>query len=105
MATDPPSNTDKLSVSSVVAVDQTSDTLKEVMYPTHTQHWQQMSKESKLGSDEEQYPQYMEDDVEELDPMAVKKLRRKLDFHLVPLVSILYLCSFLDRVNIGTSPL
>jgi len=35
----------------------------------------------------------------ELDPVAVGKLRRKIDFHLIPLISILYLCSFLDRVN------
>lgn len=36
-----------------------------------------------------------------LDPVAIKKLRTKIDFRLVPLVSVLYLCSFLDRVNIG----
>lgn len=36
-----------------------------------------------------------------LDPEVIKKLRTKIDWRLVPLVSVLYLCSFLDRVNIG----
>ncbi|KAF9354937.1 hypothetical protein BGX26_007189 [Mortierella sp. AD094] len=39
----------------------------------------------------------------ELDPVAIGKLRRKIDFHLIPLISVLYLCSFLDRVNIGNA--
>ncbi|GJJ75758.1 MFS transporter, ACS family, allantoate permease [Entomortierella parvispora] len=39
----------------------------------------------------------------ELDPVAVGKLRRKIDLHLIPLISVLYLCSFLDRVNIGNA--
>ncbi|KAG0052483.1 hypothetical protein BGZ83_002513 [Gryganskiella cystojenkinii] len=39
----------------------------------------------------------------DLDPVAVGKLRRKIDWHLIPLISILYLCSFLDRVNIGNA--
>lgn len=34
-----------------------------------------------------------------LDPAAIKRLTRKIDRRLVPLVSILYLLSFLDRVN------
>lgn len=41
----------------------------------------------------------------ELDPVAVGKLRRKIDIHLIPLISVLYLCSFLDRVNIGKFPI
>ncbi|KAG0306693.1 hypothetical protein BGZ98_001894 [Dissophora globulifera] len=40
---------------------------------------------------------------EELEPDAVKKLKAKIDRRLVPLVSVLYLCSFLDRVNIGNA--
>ncbi|CAO3563424.1 unnamed protein product [Mortierella alpina] len=39
----------------------------------------------------------------EVDPVAVGKLRRKIDFHLIPLIAVLYLCSFLDRVNIGNA--
>lgn len=30
-----------------------------------------------------------------------KKIRRKLDFHVVPLVTLLYLLCFLDRANVG----
>lgn len=37
-----------------------------------------------------------------LDPIKIQQLRRKLDWHLIPLIAALYLCSFLDRVNIGT---
>ncbi|KAF9922493.1 hypothetical protein FBU30_007359 [Linnemannia zychae] len=39
----------------------------------------------------------------DLDPVAVGKLRRKIDWHLIPLIAVLYLCSFLDRVNIGNA--
>ena len=41
------------------------------------------------------------DPAADLDPVAVAKLRRKIDYRLIPLISVLYLCSFLDRVNIG----
>ncbi|KAF9406240.1 hypothetical protein BGZ94_003189 [Podila epigama] len=34
---------------------------------------------------------------------AIRKLRRKLDFRLVPIWSLLYLFSFLDRSNIGNA--
>ncbi|KAG0310547.1 hypothetical protein BGZ99_000307 [Dissophora globulifera] len=43
------------------------------------------------------------DNTSELDPVAVAKLRRKVDLRLIPLISVLYLCSFLDRVNIGNA--
>ncbi|KAG5643390.1 hypothetical protein DXG03_001004 [Asterophora parasitica] len=32
-----------------------------------------------------------------------KKILRKLDIHLLPFVSVLYLLSFLDRANIGNA--
>lgn len=35
------------------------------------------------------------------DDKEWKRLRWKLDLRIVPYVGILYLCSFLDRVNIG----
>ena len=35
--------------------------------------------------------------------MQDKKLVRKLDFMLIPLLSFLYLVSFLDRTNIGNA--
>ncbi|KAF2175574.1 MFS general substrate transporter [Zopfia rhizophila CBS 207.26] len=43
--------------------------------------------------------------VEELDVIAERKLVRKLDTFLVPVVMLLYLLSFLDRVNIGNARL
>ncbi|KAG0235238.1 major facilitator superfamily domain-containing protein [Mortierella sp. GBAus27b] len=40
---------------------------------------------------------------EHFDTDAVRRLRTKIDWRLLPLVSVLYLCSFLDRVNIGNA--
>ena len=39
--------------------------------------------------------------VAEIDPVLEKRVRRKMDMRIVPLVSALYLLSFLDRSNIG----
>ena len=38
---------------------------------------------------------------DEIDPVIEKRVRRKLDTHIVPLLSALYLLAFLDRSNIG----
>ena len=32
-----------------------------------------------------------------------KRLWRKIDWHIVPIITIMYLCSFVDRSNIGAS--
>lgn len=32
-----------------------------------------------------------------IDLVAEKKLVRKLDLHIIPILTLLYLCSFLDR--------
>ncbi|EJD43976.1 putative MFS transporter [Auricularia subglabra TFB-10046 SS5] len=40
-----------------------------------------------------------------LDPAYERRLIRKIDRHLVPMVMLLYLTSFLDRVNIGNARL
>ena len=37
----------------------------------------------------------------QFDPIAEKKLRRKIDLHVVPTVILLYLFCFIDRANIG----
>jgi hypothetical protein len=37
----------------------------------------------------------------EIDPEQEKRVRRKMDIHLVPLTMVLYLLAFLDRSNIG----
>ncbi|KAI9263337.1 major facilitator superfamily domain-containing protein [Phascolomyces articulosus] len=39
------------------------------------------------------------------DDKEIKRLMWKLDLRIVPLVAMLYLCSFLDRVNIGHAKL
>jgi hypothetical protein len=39
--------------------------------------------------------------ADEIDPVVEKRVRRKLDTHIVPLLSALYLLAFLDRSNIG----
>ncbi|KAL8668544.1 MAG: hypothetical protein Q9168_006826 [Polycauliona sp. 1 TL-2023] len=44
-------------------------------------------------------------DVPEIDHVAEKKLVRKLDLHIIPFMMMLYLFSFLDRVNIGNARL
>jgi len=45
------------------------------------------------------------DDVPPIDHVAEAKLVRKLDLCIVPMVILLYLLSFLDRVNIGNARL
>jgi sugar phosphate permease len=40
-------------------------------------------------------------DNKTFDNLDEKKLLRKLDFHLIPTMILLYLLSYLDRVNIG----
>jgi hypothetical protein len=39
----------------------------------------------------------------EICRVAEKKLLRKLDLHLVPVVMLLYLLSYLDRINVGNA--
>ncbi|KAF2853798.1 pantothenate transporter liz1 [Plenodomus tracheiphilus IPT5] len=41
--------------------------------------------------------------IGEIDLEIEKRVRRKLDTHLVPLLSVLYLLAFLDRSNIGNA--
>ena len=36
-----------------------------------------------------------------IDPLAEKKLLRKVDLHLIPMLFLLFLMAFLDRTNIG----
>ncbi|KAH7142957.1 major facilitator superfamily protein [Dactylonectria estremocensis] len=39
----------------------------------------------------------------EFDPVAEKKLLRKIDLHLIPILSLLLLCAFVDRINVGNT--
>ena len=51
------------------------------------------------------YEDDIEGQLEEVDPVAEAKLVRKLDIFIIPVVMLLYLLSFLDRVNIGNARL
>lgn len=39
----------------------------------------------------------------ELAPAEYKKLLRKIDYHVIPMLTVLYLLSFLDRGEHGSS--
>ncbi|KAI2283162.1 hypothetical protein LOZ03_006798 [Ophidiomyces ophidiicola] len=39
----------------------------------------------------------------QFDPVAERRLRTKIDWYIVPTVSLLYLFCFIDRANIGES--
>lgn len=39
----------------------------------------------------------------DIDPEAEKRLLRKLDLHVVPILVFLFLLAFLDRINIGNA--
>ncbi|KAJ8584568.1 MFS general substrate transporter [Rhizopogon salebrosus TDB-379] len=41
--------------------------------------------------------------VEELNPGERARILRKIDWHLLPFVSLLYMLSFLDRANVGNA--
>ncbi|KIX00662.1 uncharacterized protein Z518_09727 [Rhinocladiella mackenziei CBS 650.93] len=46
----------------------------------------------------------IEDVLPSIDPAAAeKKLLRKIDLRLIPILFVLYLCAFIDRVNIGNA--
>lgn len=38
-----------------------------------------------------------------IDPVAEKKLLRKIDIRLIPILWLLFLCAFIDRINIGNA--
>jgi hypothetical protein len=62
------------------------------------------SKTAVLPDKEIEEQRATQDDVY-IDPVAEKALLRKLDMWIVPPVMLLYLLSFLDRVNIGNARL
>ena len=38
-----------------------------------------------------------------LTPEEEERLWRKIDWHILPIITVMYLCSFVDRSNIGAS--
>ncbi|KAL4794351.1 histidine phosphatase superfamily [Aspergillus venezuelensis] len=58
------------------------------------------------GSKETRVPETdSSSDISAIDAKAEKKLIRKMDYYILPFVVLLYLFSFLDRVNIGNARL
>jgi fucose permease len=45
------------------------------------------------------------DSIPDIDPAAEKRLLWKLDLHVVPILTFLFLLAFLDRINIGNARL
>lgn len=41
----------------------------------------------------------------ETDPVEAKRILRKIDWRIIPLLQFLYMLTFLDRVNIGNARL
>lgn len=39
----------------------------------------------------------------DMDPVAERKLLRKIDFRLIPILWLLFMLAFLDRTNIGNA--
>ncbi|TGZ77276.1 MFS general substrate transporter [Ascodesmis nigricans] len=56
-------------------------------------------------ADEKRTPSSIESAGPTFDKERTAKLLRKMDWHLVPFLSLLYLLSFLDRTNIGNARL
>ena len=42
-------------------------------------------------------------DMEPMDRINEKKLLRKCDLHVVPVIAVLYMLAFIDRINIGNA--
>lgn len=51
------------------------------------------AKESQISSSSEPY----------IDPVAEKRLLRKLDMYLAPIMTLIFLMAYLDRSNIGNA--
>ena len=69
------------------------------MEPTHEEPSVSEGSSQKGSMVEEKLVQ----DLPSIDDQAEKKLLRKCDLHVVPVVSLLYVLSFLDRINIGNA--
>jgi hypothetical protein len=54
------------------------------------------------GADEIDLKKDVAADSFETDPALDRRITRKLDFHILPWIFILWLLAFIDRSNIGT---
>ncbi|KAK8222118.1 hypothetical protein M8818_000288 [Zalaria obscura] len=72
---------------------------------SESNHSETMASEDKMTAYPTDWEKAEEAATLELDPVREKKLVRKLDLYIIPPVMLLYLLSFLDRVNIGNAVL
>jgi hypothetical protein len=64
-----------------------------------------MDEKAVVRISQELAPYLVDSETLEIDHVAEKKLVRKLDMHIVPMVMLAYLLCFVDRVNIGNARL
>ena len=66
-----------------------------------TQGPQARGEEKDVGAASPADVERIERDVGQVNTDLERRVRRKMDWHIIPLVSALYLLAFLDRSNIG----
>ena len=51
------------------------------------------------GADPSRNPhlEELKQELDHIDPVAEKKLLRRIDLHLIPILFLLFLCAFIDR--------
>lgn len=69
-----------------------TQTIPTIMIPT-TSLEQEKGNESQLENRSDSFA----DEMTALDPAVTKSLLRKLDLRILPMLALLFLCSFLDR--------
>ena len=91
-----------------MAAANTKSTTMDHIEDTHTQGQQEDIFRQQLQHDakelEEKYHipiQAVLESHREEDPAAVRKVMRKVDLRLVPMLSVLYMWAFIDRSNLG----
>lgn len=58
------------------------------------------SEDISANSEQDDAASFVEEDFSDIDE---KKLLRKMDLHLIPILALLYLISFIDRGNVGNA--
>jgi hypothetical protein len=71
--------------------------MSDPVVPTHS------AVDEKADVAHNEHADKIDGDLDAIDPIAEKKLLRKVDLHVVPPLLILFLLVFLDRVNIGNA--
>jgi hypothetical protein len=58
-----------------------------------------------MGNASDEYTHDIAPGIEPIDRAAEKKLVRKCDFNVLPVITVLYSLAFVDRINIGNARL